>query len=46
LADQLYPNLSGIYYPSKHPYAAQMTIVLKDFKNVARDRKTKIYTVL
>jgi hypothetical protein len=32
--------------PTFHPYAAQITIVLKSFPNVIRDKKTKIYKVI
>lgn len=47
LAIRVYPRMfSPHYYMGKHPYSAQMTIVLKDFKNVVRDKKTKIYTVI
>lgn len=31
--------------PKMHPYAAQVSIVLKHFPNVKRDKKTKRYTV-
>jgi hypothetical protein len=45
LADQIWPDLAkvdhrGVYI---HPYAAQVSIVLKMVRGIERDKKTKVY---
>jgi len=47
LAEKIWPGMTGRdpRWPTVHPYASCVTIVLKSFNFVKRDRYTKIYTV-
>ena len=47
LANKIWPDFyRSPLKPNLHPMSAQVSIVLKDFPNVVRDRKTKKYKVI
>lgn len=47
LANKIWPDFyRSPHKPTLHPMSAQVSIVLKDFPNVVRDKKTKKYKVI